>query len=217
MMLTASPPSWPTLTALAINDMTCSRRDGGREETPFGKWVRARKDLDSIVYWLDVCDGDYIFHQYKTHDGKHGTRQVKQIMLVEVKTFSQMPKPNQLETLWLWHQITFNRRPGETRLKGLPGRPAVNVWSHGVFVLQLESDTPERGAIRWHHFLPDGRLEEYELADQDHLAHILGFRVRPNEPNRRLSVRTHHFSEEVTVKRTLPLGFVIDETFTRRS
>jgi len=216
-MWTESPQSWPTTTAFLVNDMTCPRRDGGRAETPFGAWVRARTDLDSQTHWLDVCDGDWIFHAYKTHDGKHGTRSVRQMMLVEVKTFSRMPPPNQLETLWFWHQLTFNRRPGETRLRGLADRPAVNVWCHGVFVLQLEADTPESGVIRWHSFSPDGRLVEYELASQDHLAHVLGFRVRPNEPSRQLSVRAHHFSEEVTVKRTLPLGFTIDETFTRRS
>jgi hypothetical protein len=163
--------------------------------------------LDSCVHWLDVSDGDWLFHKYKTHDGVNGTRKVRQLMMLEVKTFGAMPRPNQLETLWIYHQIMRGHRD----VIGLPGRDGFRVWCHGVCILQLDTDTPEIGGIVWHAFDEDGTLRAFSIKDSDELAAILRFDRRPNEPDRRLDVRLHHKTQLLLAKRTMPLGFTIEE------
>jgi hypothetical protein len=170
---------------LEDGEVTIARRYG--EDTPFGKWVREQRELDSHQFSLTLNDADWIFHRYRTEADGVGTRDLQCMMLVETKTRYAVPRPSQLETLYFLHQM-LNRK-GELRR---PGKPCVALWSYGVFVLSLQGTHPgdSKGA-NWGQFDERGRLDWTPIRGPRQLIEILRFDLAPDTLTR-FSARRHH-------------------------
>ena len=124
--------------------MTAPRRHG--EDTPFGRWVREQRELESRQCSMNLCDVDMMFQKYRT-DVDTGNaagldpRDVQLCMVVEVKTFGSEPTGPQQEILFYHHQLLHCKR----RLKRIGDLPRVSVWHYGVFVLRLHGTHPKEG------------------------------------------------------------------------
>jgi hypothetical protein len=170
---------------LEDGEVTIARRYG--EDTPFGKWVREQRELDSHQFSLTLNDADWIFHRYRTEVDAVGTRDLQCMMVVETKMYYAVPRQPQLETLFFLHQM-LNRKGVLRR----PGKPSVALWSYGVFVLSLQGTHPgdSRGA-NWGRFDERGQLNWTPIESRQQLIEILRFDLTPDtlEP---LSTRRHH-------------------------
>lgn len=183
--------------------MTVRRRDGGREETPFGAWLRGRKDIDSIIHSVTANDVDWMLHKYRANVDGLGTRQVQLMMTVETKCFGAMPSDDQRQTLFFQHQCLNHKGPLTDAKSG--GRSMV--WNFGAFVLSMDGECPQRDdeLVRWCRFLPDGQLRERAIPVAT-LARILSFDLRP-DTGRKIDLRRHHSWKELTIHEKQPLGF----------
>lgn len=153
--------------------VTRPRRDGGREEAPFSRWVRVQPDLEANLCSLTVNDVDMMFHKYRV--GRWG-RKVQMLLLVEVKCKNRVPNRNQQQTLFFQHQFCHgtkwlydSRAPGKRR----------RVHNFGFFVLSLPGTTPEDDDLmRWGHFSTTGEIV-FQVIDLPTLKDILAFRCSP--------------------------------------
>ena len=193
--------------------MTTQRRDGGAEETPFGKWVRAQDDLDSISECLTVNDVDMMFHKYRIELDGIGPRKVQLMLDLEVKTFDRMPSSDQRQTLFFHHQLLSSTGP---LLDSRNGGQA-SVWHFGFFVLSMSGLHPGEPdpCLMWCRFDEVGKLFPVPISVQS-LKEILRFDIRPDtlEP---ISLRRHHKTQRVEYTETTPLGFVTPRIVKRRS
>ncbi|MEE9610394.1 MAG: hypothetical protein V3W19_04040 [Desulfatiglandales bacterium] len=190
--------------------MTTRRRDGGGE--PFGEWLRGNKALDSFKCNLYATDIDFQFCKYKTHIDGVGTRSVKLLLEVEVKTFGAKPNPEQLEVLFFRHDsLNSKQKRLSTRLK----KP-VSVWNFGCSILVMESDRPDTSSyILYGRFMQDGSVD-YMVINHNTLTHILAFDIRPDTLTS-FSLRRHHKERFLIETVTTPLGIKIDRRVVRRS
>jgi len=206
--------------------LTQRRRDGGRDETPFGAWVRGRDDLHSQRDWMNVNDADWLFHRYKTHDDANGTRKLQHLMFVEVKTHcsgtirDHLPD-HQREVLFYHHQLLTchgkGSQLGARTLRRPFARPAVRVWHYGVFVLAFEGGGPQDGTIAWCRFEENGGMTATQIWDAESLAEILRFERDPRDIRRKLDTRRHHKTQRTVVKEEQPLGFTVEREIVDRS
>jgi len=192
--------------------MTRQRRYG--DDTPFGKWIREQRDLDSRQHAFTANDADWIFHKYKVKVDSVGTRGVQMMMICEVKTRLAVPNPAQLETLWFCHQLLKRQR----RLLTL-SRGKVSVWSFGCFGLRISGDSPDTSdTILWGRFAANGRMEWSVVESTERLKEILGFTIRPDTfTDIDRSLRRHHKTQELLEEIVMPLGFKVEKKVVRRS
>ena len=185
--------------------VTTHRRDGGAEETPFGKWVRAQDDLDSISQCLTVNDVDMMFHKYRIELDGIGPRKVQLMLDLEVKGFERMPSSDQRQTLFFHHQLLANKGP---LLDSRNGGEA-SVWHFGFFVLSMRGLHPgePNPCLKWWRFNEVGKLLSIPISVES-LKEILRFDIRPDtlEP---ISLRRHHKTVEVEFSETTALGFEV--------
>lgn len=189
--------------------MTTYRRYG--EDTPFGKWVREQKLLDSHQFSFTVNDADWMFHKFATRLNGGSTRDLQLMMFVELKTNAQEPNRSQHETLFFLHQLLKNK----LRLKK-PGGARVAVWHYGVFVLSLLSDHPSDVGDRWGRFSESGELCWSPIANKNTLIDLLGFGIDPVTLVR-VDTRLHHKSNKLTRQIETEIGLLTEETIWSRS
>jgi hypothetical protein len=193
--------------------MTVQRRHG--TDSPFGAWVRSKKELDSNEdkAALVVNDIDWAFHKYKTDVDGIGTRGVQCCMDVEVKTKGAEPNRSQQEVWFFRHQLLNHKK----KLRR-PREEPVMVWNFGVFVLQLQGEYPRDGdQMRWGVFQKDGGLKWYTTYREKRIVELLGFALRPDRPHEEVSLRRHHKTRKLIVERQAELGFAFEEEVTFRS
>jgi len=183
------------------------------EDTPFGAWLRDRRDLDSVEFGLSALDHDFTLHRFRTNVDGLGPRAVQLLFDVEVKTRGGMPSAGHRQTLFFRHQLLNQRRWLLCNLDGDRKR----VWHFGCFVLSMLDDRPpdDDQYVTWVSFTPTGGLHARTIVVAD-LVRILRCDVRPDtlEP---LTLRRHHKVSRLVELVTTPLGFAVERYVTRRS
>lgn len=172
-------------------EVTRPARDG--RDGPFSDWLRRHPELEANLHWLYAMDVDMVFHKFKTWVDCEGTRDVKLMMDVEVKTFGRQPDDRQLETLYFRHQILASKKWRYSTLI----KKSVRFWHFGVYVLILDGGArPDCcNAIQWRRFEDAGKLTSEEIT-LDTLKELLRLDVRPDtlQP---VDLRRHHKTKEL--------------------
>ncbi len=191
--------------------MTTARRFG--QDSDFGAWIRGKKELDSIHAALVVNDIDYSIHKYRTNIDSIGTRDVQLSMNVEVKTRNAEPDSSQRELLFYNHQLLNNKKELKRQ-----GQDPVMVWHFGHFVLSIEGNVPRDGdRMRWGVFKDDGDIRWFRTSKESRIVKIMGFELRPDNPQEPLSLRRHHKTSKVLIVEKTQLGFSIETELRKRS
>jgi len=173
------------------------------EGDPFGSWVRAQDDLDSIKKGLTVNDIDWCFHKYKMNIDGFGSRQVRCTQLVEVKTRGAPPTRDQIETFFFLHQKTYDKRKS---LVVAGTNKKCSVWDFGCNFLRMNGTRPDDGLpMYWGVFNKDGTIRWYAIQSENGLKGILRFDFRPDDPTKELSIRRHHKTNKAIVKERLSI------------
>ena len=192
--------------------MTRRRNDCGREETPFGRWLRANRDLDSITHGVTAHDVDMMVHKYKDNVDGVGARTVHLMMNIEVKALGRRPTPEQMETLFFNHQLQAKK------IKLKSNRAGVNcsVWHFGWYVLVMPGvdPGPPDTTLTWCRFDENGELNDAKIITAE-LVQLIRFDLRP-DTLRPLRLRRHHKTRFIEALEKAPLGFVVS-TMIRRS
>lgn len=176
--------------------MTVVARDG--RDKPFSDWLRNQSGLDSRLYSLDVSDIDFTFHRFAANVDKSGTRDIKLMLDLEVKTFGKHPGSNQKETLFFRHQLLSKKGKLFSNLRNCK----VTVWHFGQYVLRIiDGDRPDEcKELLWGKFATQGVLH-YSSIDEETLIKALRFELRPDSL-KPLELRRHHITRTIqTVER----------------
>ncbi len=181
------------------------------QESPFGRYIRTHRALDSRDTGLTVTDIDWCFHKYAPHVDGLGTRDVQLMLFLELKCYNAEPRPSQVETLSLLHQRCCSKAPVYR-----PERSPTMLWHFGVYVLSLPGVTPDdSAACRWGAFDAKGCLG-WRTIPTAWIPELLGFTRRPDD-FQALSLRRHHAVEAFIARETTPLGFPVDTVVVKRS
>jgi len=163
----------------------------GRDK-PFSDWLRKNPHLDSNRAKLDVSDIDFVFHKYMSNVDREGTREVKLMLDLEVKTWGKYPSRGQIETLFFRHQLLSQK----CKLISNAINKKVTVWHFGQFLLIIhKGDRPDNSEyMQWGVFDVQGKMVWHRI-DEKVLTNILGFVKRPDNFNK-LTLRRHHITRE---------------------
>lgn len=181
-------------------------------DKPFSDWLRKNPDLDSIRRGIDVTDIDFVFHKYKSQVDGQGTRDVKLMMDVEVKTWGKKLSDGQAETLFFRHQLLNSKGTLQSSIRG-----KTTVWHFGQFVVILHGgDRPDVcSSIEWGIFDTAGKIILSEISESK-LVEILGFYIRPDNFEK-LTLRRHHKTQEFGYVETKDMLFPIAKHIIKRS
>ena len=181
-------------------------------DQPFSDWLRRHPKLDSVKRGIDVTDVDFVFHKYKSQVDGIGTRKVKLMLDVEVKTWGAKPRPGQAETLFFRHQLLNSRGMLHSIISG-----KTTVWHFGQFVTMLNGGSrPDMcKSIEWGVFNPSGLLA-FKHISEDELVRVLGFHIRPDNFEK-LTLRRHHKTQEFGYIETQDMMFPIAKHIIKRS
>jgi hypothetical protein len=140
--------------------MTRPARDG--RDRPFSDWLRKQPDLDSIRKHITANDIDFTFLKYRAMVDNMGTRNVKLMMDVEVKTHGAFPTKDQMEVMCF-----RDHHRGARLYYSWFLRRHVKLYYFGNFVLRIiGGDRPDNcTAMEWMQFCSrktkDGRWRQY--------------------------------------------------------
>lgn len=171
-------------------------------ESPFGRWVRDNKNLDSrlghVFYDLDLTSLRYIVHKYKTKEGRMYTREIQHFMIVEIKTHGADLDDAQHDSFLLLSQLIDNERrtPNKEKIMKRLDHVVHRVFSswlgkdvytrlYGVHLLQFSKTNPEDSkSILW---------DRREIS-KNQLEKLLKFELNP-KTLRPIDFRIHHKME----------------------
>jgi hypothetical protein len=193
--------------------MTASSRDG--RDKPFNDWLRKHPNLESYIQKLYSCDIDQVFLKYETNVDNLGTRDVKLMLEVEIKSYGKKPDNEQLETLFFRHQLLNTKNKYYSNLL----RRKISLWHFGQYVLIIHGGNRPDNCLKlqWGIFNKNGDIKYYNISER-HLITILSFRYRPDkyEPTL-LSLRRHHKTTQLMYTETRDLLFPVEKTLIKRS
>ena len=200
--------------------MTAQARDD--RDKPFSDWLRKQPKLDSVLQAVYATDIDMTLYKYKPSVDRVGTRDVKLMMDVEVKTFGAAMGDQQRETLFFRHQLLKNigtraqRADCTKQLLSTFLNRRVAVWHFGQYVLRLlDGARPDScSAIEWNIFSASGRLLPRVISEET-LIQVLSFILRPDDM-KPLALRRHHKTHELFIVDHSGL-FPVDRRIVRRS
>jgi len=183
-------------------------------ETPMSAWLREHHALESRTNALSITDIDYLFEKYMVHLDSLGTRMLKAALLLEVKCYNTVPTTAQAENLFLHHLLLSTRRRFKTLM--LAGGRRCHIRHFGVAVLSLPGVAPEdHGDCRWGVFSETGVLQWTTIPCR-WLTDILNFAICPDSL-KPWDLRRHHKNTMVVAQEQMPLGFMVDRVFLKRS
>lgn len=194
--------------------MTKPRFDG--KDSPFGKWLRSRSDLDSIRDGITASDVDWSIRKYKDVTDAIGNRELNLQINFEVKTYGARLSITQQESLFCCHICCKDKRKIVPSL--FYSQRKIAVWHLGFYVLILDDERPgeDYDTVIWCNFLDSGRLRERRIPVIT-LAGILGFKLRPDKPSEKLNLRRHHKTKELEQAQRTDLGFITYARVIKRS
>jgi hypothetical protein len=117
--------------------------------TPFGRWLRKQRELDSKRFHLSIQNIDYANHRFKV---TRNSRRIQAMMLLEEKRYLAESDFAQLDTLMIIDQV----------FKYADGIDVVNYEGEtlpfhyfGLHTIQFENTTPDDGYVLWNGVLVD--------------------------------------------------------------
>lgn len=176
-------------------------------DTPFCAWMRNCKELPSKS---DTCgfvatDNDLTIHRYLVDVDGIGSREVRPLMQVEIKTRNGEPTYSQEETYRLLNEFRGSRLIGN-----------VYVRYFGISVLSMSGTTPDNSEfMRWGRFSKKGQIIYREISRKQ-LINLFRFDIHPDNLRRR-PFRRHHKTSEIITRIQTELGFEIDAIVVNRS
>jgi hypothetical protein len=192
--------------------MTRRARDG--RDKPFCDWLRNHDLLDAAHAGLHATDVDMSMMKYRTTIDAVGTRQVKLMADVEVKTWGRWPDEDQHEHLYFRHQQLQSRcRRRSTKL-----RKWVGVWHFGVSMLSITGgERPDDcEGIQWGRFEPVTGAVLKRSITEDQLVSLLRFDL-DHDTVAPFEIRRHHKTQEWVITRRTELGLRVDERLRKSS
>lgn len=170
--------------------MTTSQRDP-IVQTPFSKWLREKRELDSVIMRLSITDADFWVHRFSERKENKRTSVlsiVEHIQLLEIKTFMADVPFAQADTLYCIDMMlrTVLERGGRRRPVRIPDnrRPGTRScrWL-GVHVLQMSGARPDESSrVIW------DKLD----VNERQLCELIRFDRDPDHPQKFLDTRRHH-------------------------
>lgn len=149
-------------------------------ERPWQRWVRNNPRLDSIQRGLSIQDIDMWIHQYKTFVDRVGTREVNNLMLVEVKEGGGLLDYAQRDTLLITDQLLRTGNQYKSVRDASGNLRKIRCW--GVHTMRFAMESPEGSdLIEW-----DGKSIDLAMLEE-----LLIFQRDPDTLQER-SERRHH-------------------------
>ena len=170
-------------------------------DVPYMAWMRSReKELPSYSSSIGfvATDVDVFVHRYLTvpSDGI-GTREVQNMMLIEVKSRSGNPSSSQLDTL-----SKINLFNGIRRVAGR------RVEFFGVFFLKLSGTSPDDSDQMWWGSILSG-VVQWQKIDTTTLIALLRFDIHPVTLGL-IEYRRHHKTTEIKKLITPQIALLAD-------
>ena len=182
------------------------------EDLPFGGWLWATPDLDSVEFKLTATDRDFKLHKYRDNCDGVGPRQVQLMMALEVKTYGGMPDRFQQQSIFFEHQLLEQEAPSALQ----PGRRSEIRLAFRLLCAVDDGDgAGPLGFVTWVRFEANGCLHARTIPIWQSIE-IRGSTYGPI-PSRRYTC------DAITRRRgswqpvTAPLGFEDQKPITRRS
>ena len=185
--------------------MTRPARDG--RDGPFSDWLRRQPDLDSIRKHITANDIDMTLLKYRAVVDKIGTRMVKLMMDVEIKTHGALPTQDQMEVMC----FRDHRKGGHFYYSWFT-KSFVKLYYFGNYCLRIiGGNRPDDcRKMEWMQFRSRrtkdrqwrdgyGKISVQEITVET-LVKLLGFEIAPDtfEPIE-LRVRRHHKTESLFI------------------
>lgn len=180
-----------------MNNNTAPRRDG--QDTPFSDWIRNHPELKSVAEGLYVTDVDYVIHKWSVrNDNGQRNREIKLLLLLEVKSCNAKPDAGQKETLFFIHQgLRSKQQMFSTLLKR-----HCTVWHFGQCLLRMSGERPDQSErMHWCVFDDKGMFHPTHVTEYT-LCEILRFDRDPDDPSRYLDTRRHHKTMTIMIPET---------------
>ena len=157
--------------------MTAVWRDPVSPEDPCHAWIRSCPALDSKKYLTYTCDVDEVVLNYGQRRAGRVDRSVQRQIAIEFKAHNSSPDTQQLENLSILDY--YLRLPGHPIEICVQGRSRW-VLNHGVHVLRMSGDRPDRSDWLTWSSVSGGRLTRERFITLDQCVALLRGELHPD-------------------------------------